>query len=182
MNTERSRRFPAAPPYGRKRTPGALRVRPMQPAEAEQVSAMIMDSFNRFVAADFDDFGKENFADFAAPENLRLRQHYGYLTLVAEAGGEVRGMIQIRPPSHLLMLFVQKEFQGLGLATALVSEAIERVRKDPRPADFMTVNSSPYAIGFYRRLGFEPVAPEAGGGGRPASMRLALTPAQDPEH
>lgn len=155
----------------------------MRSDEAGLVSELIVAAFDEFVAADFDDWGKASFGKFASPEALIVRQLHGYVTLVAEADGRLQGMIQIRPPAHIVALFVPREYQRRGIARALITDAIRRVRTHYPQPEFVTVVSSPYAVPVYRRLGFEIVHPpqEVGRAGG-TSLRLPLTHAADPEH
>jgi ribosomal protein S18 acetylase RimI-like enzyme len=161
--------------------PGSAMIRPMRPEEASEISRLMLAAFDEFMAKDFDEWGKVVFAKFAAPEALLARQAYGYLTLVAEEGGHLAGLIQVRWPSHIVALFVRKEYQGRGIGRALVTEAVRRIEMECPEAEFVTVVSSPHAVGFYRCLGFETVYAD---GTRSAEhgMRLPLTSAADPEH
>ncbi len=153
----------------------------MRPEEAPEISRFMVAAFDEFIAKDFDEWGKAGFAKFAAPEALLARQAYGYLTLVAEQGGCVAGLIQVRWPSHIIALFVRKEYQGQGIGRALVSEAVRRIEMECPEAEFVTVVSSPHAVGFYQRFGFETVyATDTRSTGH--GMRLPLTNAADPEH
>jgi ribosomal protein S18 acetylase RimI-like enzyme len=156
-------------------------IRPMRPEEATEISRFMLAAFDEFMAQDFDEWGKAGFVKFAAPEALLARQAYGYLTLVAETEGRLAGLIQVRWPSHIIALFVRKEFQGQGIGRALVTEAVRRIEMECPEAEFVTVVSSAHAVGFYQRLGFETVYAD---GARSAEhgMRLALTSVADPEH
>ncbi|TXF13771.1 GNAT family N-acetyltransferase [Pelomicrobium methylotrophicum] len=156
-------------------------VRPMRAQEAAEVSRFVLAAFDEFMAKDFDDWGKAGFAKFASPEALLARQAYGYLTLVAEVEGCLAGLIQVRWPSHIVALFVRKEYQGRGIGRALVTEAVRRIEMECPEAEFVTVVSSPHAVGFYQRLGFETVYAD-GARGAEHGMRLPLTSAADPEH
>lgn len=171
----------AADPQQTRPMPCSAMIRPMRPEEAVEISQLMGAVFDEFMAKDFDDWGKAGFAKFAAPEALLARQAYGYLTLVAEADGYLVGLIQVRWPSHIVALFVRKEYQGRGIGRALVTEAVRHIEMECPEAEFVTVVSSPYAVGFYQRLGFETVYAD---GPRRAEhgMRLPLTSAADPEH
>lgn len=52
----------------------------------------------------------------------RLRQQRN-LTLVAEARGRIAGFTECRPDGHVHMLFVHPDFQGEGIAGALLAAA-----------------------------------------------------------
>lgn len=92
------------------------------------------------------------------------------LRLVAESDGEILGSVAVFPPKtdaygglveelnhpEIRMLAVASEAQGKGVATALINECIQRVRKQGleyiglHTADFMES-----AIQLYGHLGFE---------------------------
>jgi len=67
------------------------------------------------------------------------------------------GMLAVRAESHISLLFVQKEYDREGIGRSLF-EAFRSTIKDPAPR--ITVHSSPYAVGFYRRLGFRALGAE----------------------
>jgi|GEM_PF-2894443 len=62
------------------------------------------------------------------------------------------GVIASRGPSHISLLFVRKEYHRRGIARALLAVAEESCRLSGRSE--ITVNSSPYAVEVYHRLGF----------------------------
>lgn len=51
------------------------------------------------------------------------------------------------------MLFVNKEYHSRGIARSLVQTVVERCKSEGNISN-ITVNSSPYAIEVYHRLGF----------------------------
>jgi ribosomal protein S18 acetylase RimI-like enzyme len=61
----------------------------------------------------------------------------------------VCGVIAVRPPAHLSLLFVDSRCHNQGIARAMFEYALFRLSGTE-----MTVNSSPYAVGFYRKMGF----------------------------
>ncbi len=63
------------------------------------------------------------------------------------------GMLAVRA-SHISLFFVREKYQNMGIGRALFQQAASEMG---RP---ITVNSSPYAVEIYRRLGFETTASE----------------------
>lgn len=162
--------------------PPVVAVRDMRPDEAGTVARLVRASFEQFVAKDFDADGHAHFEKFAAADALRARQRHGYLTLVADVHGAPRGVLQVRPPSHIVALYVEDRFQRRGIGRRLMLTAIERIRVAHPAAAFVTVASSEHALPFYRHLGFEPVYAGERKDRRYLGLRLPLHHAADPDH
>lgn len=79
-----------------------------------------------------------------------------YDFLLAEAGGELAGVIAMKDHTHLYHLFVSPEFQRQGLARDLW----QRVREmtGAGEAQAFTVNSTLSAVPVYERFGFRAVS------------------------
>ena len=69
------------------------------------------------------------------------------------------GIIALTRRSHLCLLFVEKACHRQGIARALFSTLRDHCRTAP-DTPRITVNSSPYAVGAYRRLGFRATGDE----------------------
>jgi ribosomal protein S18 acetylase RimI-like enzyme len=125
----------------------------MKPNEVDAVSDLVLRSFSSFVAPSYSDEGRMTFSKFAQPQKIAERDCCGHFTIVAEIEGKVVGMVQVRRPSHVLMLFVDGHAHGRGVARKLVESAVERIESEQRIKE-VTVNSTPNAIEAYRRIGF----------------------------
>lgn len=66
---------------------------------------------------------------------------------------ELIGIIAIRNYKHISLLFVDEDYQHMGVGRVLVDYAKEYCRKFDM-VYYISVNSSIYAIEFYKRLGF----------------------------
>ena len=77
----------------------------------------------------------------------------------AYEGEELCGTLALRPDGHIVLFFVKKQYQGQGAGRMLYGAAYHCCAELLR-AGRMTVNAAPYAVGFYRQIGFEDVAPE----------------------
>jgi GNAT superfamily N-acetyltransferase len=80
--------------------------------------------------------------------------------LVAEIHDEVVGVIGMRDWNHIFLLFVDGGHQHKGIARKLVSKALGRGEIEGHHSEKVTVNSSPNAVGAYRRMGFVQTADE----------------------
>ena len=80
--------------------------------------------------------------------------------LVAEADGEIAGMIEIRELKHISMLFVDKAHHRKGIGKELFRLALERIISEESPPKSVTVHSSRFAVPFYESLGFTKTSEE----------------------
>jgi GNAT superfamily N-acetyltransferase len=128
-------------------------LRPFELADAEAVSAMVRQVFDEHVAASFERAGIDEMHHHVAPEAIveRARTHR---TLVAWQENVIVGVIEVHDEDHVSMLFVRTSHMGQGIATALMTRAIEMCKA--AGCQKMTVNAALNAQSFYARLGFEP--------------------------
>lgn len=125
--------------------------RQVHPWEIAAVSALAREVFDQFVAPHYQTEGVAEFHRYASAEALSQRHESGHITLVAEDSGELVGMLHLRQPRHVSMLFVRASRQRGGIARGLL--AASGARNGGPDCEF-TVNSSPNAVSAYERLGF----------------------------
>ncbi len=111
--------------------------------------------FNEFEAPDYSKEGIENFYKFANYNNIKESLNRNLKILIAKDEEKIIGMIAFRDYSHISMLFVDKEYHRKGIGARLVEEAKKYCRFNNKEIEYITVNSSPYAVDFYHKLGFE---------------------------
>ena len=129
----------------------SIEVRPLEPADLPEALALVERVFMAFEAPEYSAQGVETFLSFIRDASaVSTLTFYG-----AFEEGLVRGVLATRGSSHIALFFVDAAHQGIGIGRALFSAAWDACRTDG-----MTVNSSPYAVEIYRRLGFEPVSGE----------------------
>lgn len=63
------------------------------------------------------------------------------------------GVLGIGVDNHISLMFVDKEYHNAGVARALVNELLYRL-KTQSPVR-ITLNSTPCAVGFYKKIGFK---------------------------
>ncbi|HXZ94972.1 MAG TPA: GNAT family N-acetyltransferase [Dehalococcoidia bacterium] len=131
----------------------------MHPGEEDAVCRLIEDSFNEFVAPDYSNVGVKEFFKYANPQSLKDRAQKNHFVFVASASDadKLAGVIEIRENNHVSLLFVKTEYQNLGIAKKLLELSLERCRKANPSLDHIDVNSSPYAVKIYERLGFKTI-------------------------
>ena len=126
----------------------------MQPDDAAVVSDLLMRTFMAFVAPDYSAQGVQTFSAFVQPRVLRDRLTQGALVLLATAGASIVGMIEMDQCNHVTLLFVVGAYQRRGISRELLRRALDLCRQRQPNLTQVTVNSSPYAVEVYKRLGF----------------------------
>ncbi len=77
-----------------------------------------------------------------------------HFDLVSRKGETIVGVIEVRNNDHIYLLFVDAAYHRQGIGKTLLKAALARcVKQDPK-VDEITVNSSPFAVPIYQRLGF----------------------------
>ncbi len=116
-----------------------------------QALALVERVFMQFEAPDYPPEGVETFRAFIHdPVAVALLSFYG-----AYVEDQLVGVLATRGNSHIALFFVEPCFQRQGVGRALFSAAEQACHSDT-----MTVNSSPYAVEIYRRLGFHALSGE----------------------
>ncbi len=123
-----------------------MEIRKLRISELGEATALILKVFCEFEAPDYTENGVETFKKF-----LKNSTKDESLVFYGEfSDGELRGVLALGKGCHLTMLFVKKEHHRKGIAKKLFHYIKERCN-----AERITVNSSPYAVEVYKRLGFE---------------------------
>ena len=110
--------------------------------------------FDEFESPDYSDEGIKEFKDFIEQDAIEQVMLYGEFLLWGYYDGEkLVGMIASKPPCHIALLFVEKEYHRKGIARSLYNTVIDYYKSNGTCTE-TTVNSSPYAVEVYHRLGF----------------------------
>ena len=131
--------------------------RQIEPFETAAVAGLAREVFDQFVAPHYQPDGVSEFHRYASADALSRRHGSGHVTLVAEHSGELVGMLHLRKPCHVAMLFVRSSFQHKGIGRKLLAAAAALVDE---PDCDLIVNSSPNAVPAYEHLGFHAIAAE----------------------
>ena len=120
---------------------------------------LVWSVFLRFEAPEYSQEGIDVFRDFIDLDTMTRMADAGVLRFWGVfKENRIVGVLAIRGSSHISLLFVDSDYHRRGVARALFEEACKLASsEDVRE---ITVNSSPYALGFYRKLGFSPLSPE----------------------
>lgn len=132
-------------------------VRFLEISEWEDAMEMVYRTFLEFDAPMFSPEGIEHFREYISDSVLKRMFIAGSFQVVAAySGTKIIGVIALRNNSHISLLFVDSGFHRKGIGRRLVSELRDYVRLKLK-GSFLTVNSSPYAVDFYKRIGFLPL-------------------------
>ncbi len=115
---------------------------------------MVWHVFKEFEAPEYSDEGIREFQDFIAVDTVKARMSNKELLLWGYwDDNKLVGMIATRPPCHISLLFVDEEYHHRGIAKSLYRAVLDFYTENSSYNE-MTVNSSPYAVEIYHKLGF----------------------------
>lgn len=130
------------------------------PDEWEEIISLVWRTFLEFEAGVYPQQGIDSFRNFITDSTLKRMFDRGmYQVIVARDQEKLIGMIALRDQNHISLLFVDKNKHYHGVGRVLVNALAGYVKNEldqPR----MTVNASPYAVGFYHKLGFRDLGKE----------------------
>jgi GNAT superfamily N-acetyltransferase len=75
-------------------------------------------------------------------------------TVVSMQKGKLVGMLSIIKTSHIALLFVKPEFQGMGIGKRLIQFSIHHCLEKNLDLKAVTVSSTPNSLSFYEHCGF----------------------------
>ena len=121
---------------------------------------LVLRVFSESETQEYREEGITEFKAFIEPDFIISKMKNGELRLWGMFENEkIIGVIAIRPPLHIALLFVDKQYHRRGIARNLLNTILndETIVKGH---DCMTVHSSPYAVDIYRHFGFVPTDTE----------------------
>ena len=125
----------------------------------EPAMKLAWETFLIFEAQEYGEEGIESFRDFISDQRLKNMFLKGeYQMMVALYKDEIIGFITVRNRSHISLLFVNKKYHRQGIGSILIERMGEYLITEVG-VDYMTVDSAPYALEFYHKLGFWDLAP-----------------------
>lgn len=126
----------------------------------EPAMKLAWETFLIFEAQEYGEEGIESFRDFISDQRLKNMFLKGeYQMMVALHEEKVIGFITVRNRSHISLLFVNKKYHRQGIGSILIEKMGEYLITEVG-VDYMTVDSAPYALEFYHKLGFWDLAPQ----------------------
>ena len=156
----------------------SLVVRAIGETESAEASAVIQASFVALAAPDWEPNAQSVFLSESSPEALHQRAAESALILGAFIESKLVGVLLMRTPSVLGMLFVHPEWLRRGIARSLWEYARAEIERTFPTVKTVELNSTPYALGFYRAAGFAPISQEFVLGGCRATRMACWLPAR----
>ena len=112
--------------------------------------------FSEFVAVDYSEQGKRTFENYLRNKvdeiSLDLKSGHKKMWVYYE-NNTIVGVISTRDTTHISLLFVDKNHHRRGIAREMLNVVLDDLKKR-EDVPCITVNSSPYAVDVYERLGF----------------------------
>ncbi len=129
-------------------------IREIKSSEWKDAMRLAWRVFLKFEAPEYRAEGVRNFYSFISDPVLEKMFRKGeYIAFGAFDNEKIVGILGIRDKSHISLLFVDTDYHKQGIASALISRVFDYLRME-LGAQKATVNSSPYAVGFYHKMGF----------------------------
>lgn len=118
---------------------------------------------NVFMEFDAPDYSQEGINEFI--ENIIENQEFidkfktcEQIMIGAFDDDKIIGVLAISKRNHISLLFVDKKYHRMGIASSLVNEIVRVVKL--KNIDKIKLNSSPYARSFYKKIGFVDIETE----------------------
>lgn len=146
------------------------------PDKLQDALDLVWEVFEIYEAPEYDEMGIKTFRHFIEYGNMVEKVNRGEMMFWGcYLNSYLVGVIALREGQHISLLFVRKRFHKLGVARRLVRIAMHFVESQEPEIRAVTVNASPYAVGFYKKVGFVPLGPEKTKDGiRFTSMRMTF--------
>ena len=119
-------------------------------SELSEAKKLVKKVFMTFEAPDY---SKEGVAHFLTYLDEELEMELSVNQVQVWCGKDERqivGLLAVRLPAHVALLFVDEAYHRQGIAKQLFQEMLSELMPEQ-----VTVNSSPYAVPIYERLGFQ---------------------------
>ncbi len=131
------------------------KVKNLKSEQLAEALSLVWEVFCRFEAPEYSEEGIAEFRGFLDnEEEIGKLDFYGAF----DKASDIVGALAMRKPSHISLFFVKDEYHRQGIGRQLFEKMLSDYQL--QGIGMFTVNSSPYAVEVYRRLGFEPTDEE----------------------
>lgn len=126
----------------------------IQRSDIRNALDLVLAIFQEFESPDYSEQGIEEFKKFISYNSIIEKIDRKELRFWGCIDNDnVIGVIATRGVNHICLLFVEKSYHRRGIARCLFQKVIEECKLQSNVQN-ITVNSSPYAVDAYHRLGF----------------------------
>jgi len=146
----------AGPPLKDVRDSKLKLIKEVDQSDLKQALDLVNIVFSEFVAVDYSEQGQKTFEDYIKNKYEELSSDLTSMHKKIWAcwqNGEIVGVIATRDTSHIALMFVDKRYHKKGIARYMFNHVLEETSQTGEITQ-MTVNSSPFAVEVYERLGF----------------------------
>ena len=138
-----------------------LEYKEIKQEELPETLELVHKVFDEFEAPYYSEEGIASFYKFIDINNMSEQYSNGSLYFYGCFVNDIIvGMIAVKDFVHISLLFVDKHYHRQGIARSLFDHIIQICKEKNPSLKMITVNSSPYAVEFYHKLGFSNVSSE----------------------
>ena len=153
----------------------ALDLRPLQPTDAAASADLTRTAFLCHIAPDWQPEARERFLSETTAATLQADIEGACFAAGLFQGLQLVGFVLLPRPNFVRMLFIHPDHMQQGLGRQLWEAARSHLEAIHPTVATVELNASPFARGFYGRLGFAPLSKEyAHKGGRVTRMACWL--------
>jgi predicted GNAT family N-acyltransferase len=131
-----------------------IKIKKYRDGQEIMIHQLIKKVYDEFVSMDYSKEGNRFFYDWIEPDKIAERQKNQRNILTAMMDSKIVGMIEIRDNNTISLLFVDKVYQGQGIAKKLFQESLKNCIQKDANLDKFYVHASPFSIPVYKKLGF----------------------------
>lgn len=138
-------------------------IRKITTSEVESAMALALEVFMEFEAPDYGPAGVETFKkDIVENPEYLENARKGLCPIYGAFDGEklVALMGMRSSKTHINLVFTKKAYHRKGIARAIFHYLLNDILAENPALDALTLNSSPYGLPFYLRIGFIPQSGE----------------------
>lgn len=150
-----------------------MKIRDAIDSDLKAITDLIIACSKKYILPEFSEEGVQAYLSSHSIEKMQDRlQSFRYQVLEDESN-EIVGVVGMQLPSHLYHLHVSPKLHGQGYGRKLWKSIEQEALAKSKPLIF-TVNSSTYAVPFYKKLGFVPAATETKNGVTYVPMKMTI--------
>lgn len=138
-------------------------IRKITGAEVESAMCLALEVFMQFEAPDYPPEGVETFKKDIVenPEYLENARQGLCPIYGAFDGDKIVALMGMRSSkTHINLVFTKREYHRRGIARAIFQHLLNDVLAENPAPEALTLNSSPYGLPFYLKIGFIPLSEE----------------------